>query len=120
MSDQDKRRIKLDVRKNLESPHSKFMMVLLGPEAKKIRDLVEKVRLVCPRILDSDEVEVYQDKYLLPHEEDIGLINTQEDVIIISSSDGTKKRRRPVRVPQFKMRRPEMIPADYIDSSGEE
>ena len=83
MSDQDKRRIKLDVRKNLESPDSKFMMVLLGPEAKKIRDLVEKVKLVCPRILDSDEVEVYQDKYLLPHDEEIALINTREDVIII-------------------------------------
>ena len=66
MCDQDKTKIKLDIRKNPESTDSKFMMILLGPEAKKISDLVDKVRLLCPRILDSDEVEVYQDKYLLP------------------------------------------------------
>ena len=87
MSGEEKRKIKLEVRKNLESPDSKFMIVLLGPEAKKIRDLVDKVRLVCPRIQDTDEVEVYQDKYLLPHDEEIGLINTQEDVIIIPISN---------------------------------
>ena len=118
MCDQGIRKIKLDIRRSIESPESKFIMVLLGPEAKKIRDLVEKVKLVCPRILDSDEVEVYQDKYLLPHDEDIGLINTQEDVIIISSSDGTKKRRRPVRNPQFKVRCPEVVPDGF--SSDEE
>ena len=119
MSNQGNIKIKLDIRKKPDCD-SKFMMIMLRQEAKTIRDLIDKVMLLCPWILDSDEVVVYQDKYLLPNDEDIGLINTQEDVIIISSSDGTKKRRRPVRVPQFKMRRPEMIPADYIDSSGEE
>merc|ERR1719480_248318 len=61
-------------------------MILLGPEAKKISDLVVKVRFICPWILDSDKVEVYQDKYQLPPDEEIGLINTQEDVIIIPIS----------------------------------
>ena len=86
MSNQGKIKIKLDIRKNLDSPDSKFMMILLGPEAKKISDLVDKVRLLCPWILDSDEVEVYQDKYLLPNDEEIGLINTKEDVIVIPIS----------------------------------
>ena len=116
-------KIKLDIRKKRNSTESKFMMIMLGPQAKKISDLVNKVRLLCPRIQD---VKVYQEKYLLPHDEDIGLINTEEDVIIIpiASSDETKRRnppKRKVRSPQFKkVRCPEVVPTEYIDSSGEE
>ena len=116
MNNQGKIKIKLEIRKNPDSTNSKFMMIFLGPGAKKIRDLVIKVKLLCPRILDSDEVEVYQDKYLLPHDEDIELINTQEDVIIVPISSNNSPRKRP----KHKVRSIEMVPAHYIDTIDED
>ena len=83
MSNEDKRRIKLDLRRSLDSPDSQFLMILLDPEAKKIRDLVKMIKQLFPGMEDSDEVKVYQGKYLLLPDVDIGVIKTQQDVIII-------------------------------------
>ena len=76
-SNEGGRKIKLDIR----NPDSQFMMMLVGPEVKKIRDLVNKVKHLVPEMRDLD-IKVYQTKYLLPPVEDISIINTEEDVII--------------------------------------
>ena len=83
MSNEDKRRIKLDLRRSLDSPDSQFMMILLGPDARKIRDLVNMIKQLFPEMEDSDEVKVYQGKYQLLSDVDIGVIETQKEVIII-------------------------------------
>ena len=83
MSNEDKRRIKLDLRRSLDSPDSQFMMILLDPDARKIRDLVDMIKQLSPGMEDSDEVKVYQGKYLLLPDVDIGVIETQKEVIII-------------------------------------
>ena len=83
MSNEVKRRIKLDLRRSLDSPDSQFMMMMLDPEARKIRDFVNMIKEVCPGLEDCEDVKVYQGKYLLPPDVDIDVIKTQEDVIII-------------------------------------
>ena len=76
-SNEGGRKIKLDIR----NPDSQFMMMLVSPSVKKIRDLVDKVKHLIPEMRDLD-IKVYQTKYLLPLDEDISIINTEEDVII--------------------------------------
>ena len=85
MSDKDNRRIKLDIRKSLDSPDSQFMMILLDPEAKQIRDLVKMIKQLFPGLEDCKDVKMYQGKYLLPEDVDIGVIKTQQDVIVVQN-----------------------------------
>ena len=70
----------MDIRKDLGS---QFIMMLLGSDVRKIGHLVDKVRRLLPELRDLEDIKVYQDKYLLPLDEEAGVINTQEDVIII-------------------------------------
>ena len=55
----------------------------MDQDVKTISDLVDKVRHLVPELRDVEDIEVYQDEYLLALGEEVGVINTQDVVVII-------------------------------------
>ena len=64
-------------------PDGRWMVML--EQDKKISDLVDKVKTICPDFVEDSNLKVYQDKYLLPLTETISVIRFEEEVNIIPS-----------------------------------
>ena len=77
-SDSGDRIVRLEIR-GLEDCH--FVKTFIDDEMKKVRDLVNKLREMIPDVRDTEDIKMYQGKYLILPEEDLRVINLKEEVI---------------------------------------
>ena len=89
-SDSGGRIVKLEIR-GLEECH--FVKTLINGEVKKVQDLVEKLKDMMPELKDSEEIKIYQGKYLILQSEDMSIINLNEEVIVVFTKGRVQKKK---------------------------
>ena len=80
MSSREKgRRVKVEVR---GLPEVRHMLMYISERMNKVRDLGIKLKYVCEDINQTYEIKIYRDKFLLPDNENINIIETGEEIIV--------------------------------------
>ena len=74
------RRIKVEVRGLSEN---RYMMMYISEKMKRIGDLEIKLRFLCNDIDKTDKLTIYRDKFLLPRNENISIIQTDEEITVL-------------------------------------
>ena len=69
------------------------MKTLINGEVKKVQDLVEKLKDMMPELKDSEEIKIYQGKYLILQSEDMSIINLNEEVIVVFTKGRVQKKK---------------------------
>ena len=81
------RRIKVEVR---GLPETRHMLMFIDEKMRKVGDLTTKLRFVCSDIKKTDEIKIYRDKFLLPDNEYINIIETGEEIIVYRKDTETE------------------------------
>ena len=81
------RRIKVEVR---GLPEARHMQMFISERMNKVRDLGIKLKYVCEDINKTDEIKIFRDKFLLPDNESINIIETGEEIIVYRNATETE------------------------------
>jgi len=73
-------------------PETRHMLVFISERMNKVRDLATatKLKFVCSDIKKTDEIKIYRDKFLLPDNENINIIETDEEIIVYRKATETE------------------------------
>ena len=82
----ERQRLKLEIQ---GVPGCNHMAMMVNDKIKTITDLVAKIRTLIPEIGNS-EVKIYQDKFLLPLNEEIIVINPEEMILVHVTSSSER------------------------------
>ena len=75
------RRIKVEVR-GLPETHPRHMLLFITAKMKRVGDLATKLKFMYDDIKKTDEIKIFRDKFHLPNNENINIIETGEEIIV--------------------------------------
>merc|ERR1740128_1627323 len=79
--------IKVEVR-GLGQP--RHILMYIKKEMNRVRDLATRLKYVCDDIKKTDVIKIYRDKFLLPDNENINIIETGDEIIVFRNADPTE------------------------------
>ena len=60
----------------------RYLRTLVDKKMKTVKDLVDKLTGMIPELKESDNIKIYQGKYLILWGEDMSIINVNEEIIV--------------------------------------
>ena len=81
------RRIKVEVR---GLPETRHMLMYISERMRRVGDLATKLKFVYEDIKKTDEIKIYRDKFHLPNNENINIIETGEEIIVYTKATETE------------------------------
>ena len=71
-------------------PETRHMLMYISERMRRVGDLATKLKFVCDDIRKTDEVKIYRDKFHLPNNENINIIETGEEIIVYTKASETE------------------------------
>jgi len=65
----------------------RHMLMYIKKEMNRVRDLATRLKYVCNDIKSTNVIKIYRDKFLLPDNENINIIETGDEIIVYRNAD---------------------------------